>query len=281
MKCETPIWIKGQTVPCGKCSNCIGRKRNHWVIRLMEEAKDSNISFFLTLTYDDKYLVVDPTGMTDEYVLYYDHLRYFHREARKKGFEYKYFSVGEYGEKSSRPHYHMLVFSNQTEFDYQKFMNVWKFGFASIGSLTEASIKYCCKDMLKEVDLFDGVDKQFKPKIHVSNGMGIAYVEKAKYWHKVFYGDDQHKGLMDRNFYPQNNVKLSLPRYYSDRIYNKLERGIIQRLRQDDRSYFDILLNEGDKHALEIEKHAAQIYSQGVEQNKAKRLKIYHFGKKL
>lgn len=273
MRCETPNFVRGFTVPCGRCSACIERKRGSWVIRLSEEAKASSFCFFLTLTYTDENLIF----ADDVPVLWYDHLRLYHKKLRKLGFVYKYFQVGEYGERTDRPHYHMLVFTNQLHFDYQKFADTWIYGQTCLGSLTEASLKYCCKDMLKEVDLFYEVDKKFRPRMTVSHGMGFSYIENMKHYHKCA----TTSLLVNRNFYAKNEFKAALPRYFSDRIYNRLERDRINNVRKNDRSYIDILLAARDKQTLEDAHHEAQVYYQGVEQRKKKRLKIHHFGKNL
>lgn len=277
MTCETPIWIQGQTVPCGKCSACLTNKRNHWIIRLTEEAKESVTSFFMTITYSDENLVCDSDGVS---VLCYDHLRAFHKATRKLGFKYKYFSVGEYGEKSNRPHYHMLVFSLSSNFNYDLFEKCWKYGFIQYGYLNEATIKYCTKDMLKEVDLYKDLERSVRPHIRVSHGMGISYVEKMKSFHKV-YGDHHQDGLVQRNVYKSNGKTNSMPRYYADKIYSKLERGVIRALRSSDFNYDNFLLATGDKEALANEANRVKVFSQGVEQRKAKRLRIHHYGKKL
>lgn len=41
------------SVPCGRCFNCLQRKRSHWSIRMQKELETAENATFLTLTYDD------------------------------------------------------------------------------------------------------------------------------------------------------------------------------------------------------------------------------------
>lgn len=43
------------SVGCGKCIECLNKKRRDWIIRLTEENKNSN-TYFCTLTFSDEAL---------------------------------------------------------------------------------------------------------------------------------------------------------------------------------------------------------------------------------
>jgi len=49
-------------VPCGRCGNCIIRRRMEWCFRMEEEMKVSKIAYFVTLTYDPENVVWDKYG---------------------------------------------------------------------------------------------------------------------------------------------------------------------------------------------------------------------------
>lgn len=49
-------------VPCGKCGNCIIRRRMEWCFRMEQEMKDSKTAYFVTLTYDPENVVWDKYG---------------------------------------------------------------------------------------------------------------------------------------------------------------------------------------------------------------------------
>lgn len=46
-------------VPCGKCLECQNQSRSEWVLRCKEELKVNKYAYFVTLTYDDKFLPAD------------------------------------------------------------------------------------------------------------------------------------------------------------------------------------------------------------------------------
>lgn len=43
-------------VPCGKCLECQNQSRSEWVLRCKEELKVNKYAYFITLTYDEKFL---------------------------------------------------------------------------------------------------------------------------------------------------------------------------------------------------------------------------------
>lgn len=49
-------------VPCGKCENCIKRRRMEWSFRLEEEMKHSKTCYFVTITYDNENVPYDKWG---------------------------------------------------------------------------------------------------------------------------------------------------------------------------------------------------------------------------
>jgi len=90
--------------PCGQCAGCRIKRRMDWAIRLEHESKFHDHSWFITLTYDDENL---PHGGS----LVADHQSKFIKALRKKvPGKIRFFSIGEYGEDTLRPHYHLILF---------------------------------------------------------------------------------------------------------------------------------------------------------------------------
>lgn len=91
---------------------------------------------FVTLTYDKEHL---PEGGT----LVPKHLQDFMKRIRyyAKDQPIRYFGVGEYGEQTWRPHYHLALFGIGVG---QKGLvaSAWKAGFHHVGSLTFESAQY-------------------------------------------------------------------------------------------------------------------------------------------
>ena len=144
-------------VPCRKCVECVQVYSNNWAVRCMLEAKSHSENCFITLTYDEQH--VPESVSVREMQLFLKRLR---KALGKK--KIRYFCCGEYGEKSGRPHYHLILFGVSFSADRQylkqdrrgnviftspTLSRLWKNGFHSIGDLTFDSAKYCAKYMQK------------------------------------------------------------------------------------------------------------------------------------
>lgn len=153
----SPLWIKNPRpstipvvgrmiqVPCGKCVECKQSRRSEWCVRNMCELLDSVSAWFVTLTYDDDH--VPAMGVK------VDHLQKFFKRLRRCISPLSYFACSEYGEKTLRPHYHMLLYFHEIvdiERMYKLIIQNWTFGMCYIGSVTPSSIIYCTKYILKD-----------------------------------------------------------------------------------------------------------------------------------
>lgn len=142
-----PITRKNITTSCGKCLVCRINYRLPWEYRLYQELKKNNfVGSFVTATYsDDKYNV--------NYGLNYQHIKTFFDELRKDGLQFKYFTVGEYGEQSARCHWHHLLFGIPITAKKILF-NRWKKWCYEpqfvVTPITVSRIRYCLKYMDKE-----------------------------------------------------------------------------------------------------------------------------------
>lgn len=96
--------LKGNAVACGRCIACRVLRRRTWTSRILLESFEHADNTFLTLTYNDEHLPedqsVDPAELK----------RFLMRLRKSYGKPIRYFAVGEYGEKSQRPHYHAILF---------------------------------------------------------------------------------------------------------------------------------------------------------------------------
>lgn len=90
--------------PCGKCLNCINMKRYHWVKKLELEKKEWKYTLFLTITYNNE----NYPGQ-----LKVSDIQNFIKYLRKTDKKIKYFCCGEYGGKTERAHYHLILFTNK------------------------------------------------------------------------------------------------------------------------------------------------------------------------
>lgn len=107
MLCKNPFMGVGGTVPfgCGQCLPCRINRRRQWMWRQYLESLCHEGNSFLTLTYSDNNL---PSGANLEQNVVSRFIRSLRDEIRPR--RIRYFAVGEYGETTSRPHYHVSLF---------------------------------------------------------------------------------------------------------------------------------------------------------------------------
>jgi hypothetical protein len=92
--------------PCRKCLPCMITRRQEWTARLLLEMQVTLNTYYVTLTYDDDHL--PPLASLRRKDLR-DFLKRLRKNTKSK---LRYFAAGEYGDKKGRPHYHILLFSN-------------------------------------------------------------------------------------------------------------------------------------------------------------------------
>ena len=109
MLCANPMVIDGKAFGCGQCLPCRINKRRVWAERILLESLCHGDNSFVTLTYRDSEVPIDEFG---QMVLVPEHCTKWLKRLRKEiaPRKVRYFLVGEYGTKSSRPHYHCALF---------------------------------------------------------------------------------------------------------------------------------------------------------------------------
>lgn len=167
--CLTPITItiprteEKQSVPCGKCPKCFARRISGWSFRLMQEDKISDSSHFITLTYNETSAIRTKNGFLTldkrHIQLFFKRLRKAHSKAQNANAgAIKYYAAGEYGGKTFRPHYHIILFNARVDLVEQ----CWGHGHIDYGTVSCASVgytlKYICKK--KKIPMHRNDDRQ-------------------------------------------------------------------------------------------------------------------------
>ena len=212
------------TLPCGKCVGCLIDRSKQWALRCVLEAKSSEYNCFLTLTYDDEHLPQD--GSLD-----FDHLTKFLKRFRKKFSKdrIRYYAVGEYGAKLSRPHFHIIVFGfdfpdkwlwsvarGEKLYRSPSLESLWTYGYSSVGSVTFESCAYVARYVQKKLYGVDREDvlKHYGGRIpeaaRMSRRPGIA----SAFFHE-FVGD-----IYPKDFITVKGRKYKPGRYF-DMLYKK------------------------------------------------------------
>lgn len=172
MLCSSPITVSGLgVVGCGQCIPCRINKRREWVGRLTLEAGLYADNAFVTLTYDDAHLpyTVGPPvqGDTHRPTLVPKHLQDFLKRFRKKvsalDLQIRFYAVGEYGDDTERPHFHLALFNYPSCIYGQTrpkenccvYCNLvretWGMGNVFLGSLEDSSMNYVAGYVLKKL----------------------------------------------------------------------------------------------------------------------------------
>lgn len=145
-------------LPCGQCRGCRADKAKQMAIRLAHEAKMHERSSFLTLTFSDDHV-------PQNYSVSKRDLQLFNYRVRKHfGSGKRFYGVGEYGERTLRPHYHLAFFGIDFADDRKLYMErngfpvwksptlerLWPFGHHEIGTLTPHSAGYVARYVTKK-----------------------------------------------------------------------------------------------------------------------------------
>jgi hypothetical protein len=222
--------------PCGNCLPCRINKRRIWAHRIVLESHLHNENSFLTLTYNDDNLpqhVVNPNTGECYAPLSVDpeHHRLFMHRLRKLYFKktgktVRFFAVGEYGEKSGRPHYHYALFGFPHTMP-ELIREVWPYGNIMLGTLTYESASYVAgyvtKKLTTENDytatILQGRHPEFARQSRrpgIGKGASEWIAEQLKHW-DIKNVDDIPKFLL------HGSKQLPLGRYLIDSLYKELE----------------------------------------------------------
>lgn len=224
MSCLTPFIVRKKTnncgipVPCGRCPECLARRVSAWSFRLLQEEKVSSTCVFLTLTYDTSRVPISRNGFMSlskrDCQLFMKRLRKAHGVV-----QLKYYLVGEYGGKTKRPHYHVLLFNANISL----IQPAWNCGNIHYGKVSGASVGYTLKYMNKPPFRSMHKNDDREPVFALmSKGLGISYLTDAVCnYHKADVCERVCCVL-------PGGKKVSMPRYYKDKIYDEVERSQIK-----------------------------------------------------
>ena len=231
--CTKPIKIivnkEEYTVKCGKCDTCRRERAQEWAIKLINEAKYHKEACFITLTFDNKILLDKNSkarkyGANPSFVFNIDNSKeYFKKFIKRLRKKYKnkkisFYHVGEYGEKTKRPHHHAIVYGINFKEDripmelsksgkeqyWSKTLNeLWACGRTSIQDLNSNNTIYICQYSLKK---FKNKDERYKTIFSFSNRSKISTKWIRRNYNEII------KGYLEDN----EGKKFRIPQSYKD-----------------------------------------------------------------
>jgi len=242
---------KLKLMPCRQCIGCRLERSRQWATRLLLEANSHEKACFLTLTYDDDH--VPKNGSLNK-----DHLSTFFKRLRARMDHYgkekiKYFACGEYGDQTSRPHYHAIVYgpfsvygddderteeepsrSGDRQFTHRDISAVWEHGLHRFSEFNFETAAYVARYVLKKVS---GKDAQAHYGDRIpefqrgSNGLGKGH---AQTWLSDIYPAD-HVVLPGRGAF--------IPPPYFDRVLEKVDPSLYAQIKKARQEAQESLVN--------------------------------------
>lgn len=173
MMCRNPFTRGVQAYGCGQCIPCRLNRRRLWTHRLMLETTLHSSSVFVTLTYSDDALSYRISSRLPQLEPY--HLQTWLKRIRKAAepLRLRFYAVGEYGDVSFRPHYHVALFGyplcSRGRSSFRKYgdgrvsccahcdliASTWGHGAVDVGTLELASASYVAGYVTKKMTSAD------------------------------------------------------------------------------------------------------------------------------
>lgn len=190
-----------QQIRCSRCIDCRLNYSRVWAERLVLEASLYKHNYFVTLTYNERFLpsgeFLDYDGVVKENSLCLDHVQKFIKRLRLSCSEHfnhtgvRVFYCGEYGDMTDRAHYHLILLNMPDLSVYFRFLkksgdlihytsdfigDCWtepysklSYGFHSICDVSYDTCAYTAKYVLKKqkgesIKNFNAFDDSVFPK---------------------------------------------------------------------------------------------------------------------
>ncbi|UPW41755.1 replication initiator protein [Peromfec virus RodF7_16] len=217
-------------IPCGRCFECRQRYASDWSIRCYHESILHEENTFLTLTYSDEFLPPASSLRQRDVQLFLKRLR--KSIAPKK---IRYFYCGEYGPKTLRPHYHLLLFnyypkdavkvqaSKKEGYASAEIMRLWPFGYHILGNAGYASARYVARYCLKKSSAplrILGREPEF---MRMSRRPGLGFEFLQKYQTDIYPRD---------YVVVEGNIVSKPPRYYDNKL-KEYDLALYQRIHNE------------------------------------------------
>ncbi len=218
---------------------CRINKGRLWSARiLMEQFWNPNYCLFFTFTYAEEHLhwTLTEDGNRVSSLHKKSFLTWLNNVQRQTG-KFRYYAIGEYGDFTFRPHYHLAVFPSQ-HCQTQLIGPLWTKGFFSVSELTHERARYLAnyttKKLTKPTD--ERLERNQEPEFRTSSRnpplasacVDILYAHYTKPKNRRLIearGDVERTIRFDNKRYPIGEwplanlrKKLGIPALHRDRI---------------------------------------------------------------
>lgn len=287
-------------VGCGKCIECKKKKSREWQVRLNEEVRVNENSWFVTLSFNDESLeelklrlreeplkkvvndrlIIDLEKNKDNELARIAVRLFLERWRKKFKRSVRHWFITELGEENERIHIHGIIFTDKNKI--KELENLWKYGFVYIGDyVNEKTVNYIIKYIYKTK-----FNEDFEPKIFTSAGIGSGYMNR------IDKDINKFNGNKTKEFYrTRKGTKLYLPIYYRNKLYSEEERERlwINKLEENKRYVLgmEVDVSNGEELYEEVRKEARELnkrlgygsdesnWDERIYKNQLKKLKYY------
>lgn len=227
MQCIKPVRITknlspqdfpdGLLVPCGQCIACRISKRREWTIRMLHELEDHKESCFVTLTYSENNVPENKSLKKEDLQKFMKRLR---KSLEPTGRKIRYFACGEYGDKTERPHYHLIIFGlGLKNEDRSYIMDAWPYCDWSNRHIRNKSFGLVEPDSVRYVAQY--IDKKF-----TGDKANVEYTKKGREpcFRCLSLGigknwcDKNRDQIIQSKKITFKGIPMQLPRYYINRL---------------------------------------------------------------
>lgn len=153
MQCFNGLQLtNGSCVPCGQCINCRINKSRKWTARILAEmiSAPPRSCWFFTLTLSDENIYRAPPEAIPS--LQKGTFRRWLASYQRSHSAFRYYAVGEYGDLSLRPHYHLAMFHQPASVMWH-FYEAWqaRWGNALYSEMGEKRAAYLAQYTTKKL----------------------------------------------------------------------------------------------------------------------------------
>lgn len=266
---------------CGACPECLRKRANIWVLRSVYESREHSYNCMITLTYDNfkrehGKIVGEYDPDPDLHVCKRD-VQLFIKRLRKwystiSDEKIKYIACAEYGSRTHRAHYHLLLFGVRfPDMSYYKkskrgnpiFMSsiltkLWSHGICTIdctrvySAVARYCTKYCAKSRSDDTFMLCSQKIGFNGLLSDFNGRSY-FIDGREYTIPRFIWEYYITSKYQRKYLYLKNAPLLSPKYVNrnkelsdydldwDYERSKKQRAFYRRVRDKDSLYISYL----------------------------------------
>lgn len=202
MRCIHPTVFNKETglyLSCGQCMACRINRRQEWLTKLMLEWHTWGRGVFVTLTYSPEFL--PHSDVFNGGTLVKKDLQDFMKRLRFHcSSDIRFFACGEYGSKTHRAHYHLILFNLDPLIAEDMVSKSWKKGLFRVDDLSKDTgnrLKYTLKYTIKKMTAPNSFDDGRSPEFNLmSRKPALGYYSL----------DSFAKILRKRNLFPSRSI---------------------------------------------------------------------------